>query len=128
MHARRRDLKKPLHVCFSRSATVHDAVLMDVGQELALSFGVGRVHKGLWLVDIDTIHGSRLRRGRFVLAPDAGEGGLDLLLEAGNQFAVGGDQRLLGLDLGDDGLLGFEEWQGDRVHWQYEKLNQDAFL
>jgi hypothetical protein len=29
---------------------------MDVGQELALSFGVGRVHKGLLLVDIDTIH------------------------------------------------------------------------
>ena len=26
-------------------------------------------------------------------APDAGEGGLDLLLEAGDQLAVGGDQR-----------------------------------
>ena len=86
---------------------------MDVGQELALSFGVGRVHKGLWLVDFDTIHGSRLRRGRFVLAPDAGEGGLDLLLEAGDQFAVGGDQRLLGFDLGDDGLLRGEGREGD---------------
>jgi hypothetical protein len=30
---------------------------------------------------------------------------LNLLLEASNQFAVGGDQRLPGLDLGDDGLL-----------------------
>jgi hypothetical protein len=30
--------------------------LMDVGQDLALSFGVGRVHKGLLMVDIDTIH------------------------------------------------------------------------
>ena len=30
---------------------------------------------------------------------------MDLFLEAGNQFAVGGDQRLLCFDLGDDGLL-----------------------
>ena len=58
-------------------------------------------------------HGSRLRRGRLVLAPDAGEGGLDLLLEAGDQFAVGGDQRLLGFDLGDDGLLRGEGWEGN---------------
>jgi len=28
-----------------------------------------------------------------------------LLLEAGDQFAVGGDQGLLGFDFGDDGLL-----------------------
>ena len=41
------------------------------------------------------------------------EGGLDLLLEAGDQFAVGGDQRLLGFDLGDDGLLGGEGREGD---------------
>jgi len=60
MHARRRDLEKPLHVCFSRSATIHETVLMDVGQELALSFGVNLVHKGLLMVNIDTIHGSRL--------------------------------------------------------------------
>ena len=45
MHARRRDLKKPLHVRFRRSATVHEAVLMDVGQELALSFGACWFHK-----------------------------------------------------------------------------------
>jgi hypothetical protein len=82
MHARRCDLKKPLHVSFSRSATVQDAVLMDVGQKLALSFGVGRGHKGLLMVDIDTIHGLCLLQGRFLLAPDAGEGGLNLLLEA----------------------------------------------
>ena len=46
-------------------------------------------------------------------APDAGEGGLDLVLEAGDQFAVGGDQRLLGFDLGDDGLLRYEGWKGE---------------
>ena len=48
-----------------------------------------------------------------LLAPDAGEGGLDLLLEAGDQFAVGGNQRLLGFDLGDDGLLRGEGWEGN---------------
>ena len=37
--------------------------------------------------------------------PNAGEGGLVFLLETGDQVAVGVDQRLLGLDLGDDGLL-----------------------
>jgi hypothetical protein len=76
MHARCCDLKKTLHVCFSRSATVQDAVLMDVGQELALSFGVSRVRKGFV-----TIHVSSLRGGRFLLATDTGKGGLDLLLE-----------------------------------------------
>ena len=39
----------------------------------------------------------------FLLAPDAGEGGLDLLLEAGDELAVGVDKGLFGLDLGDDG-------------------------
>ena len=46
--------------------------------------------------------------------PDAGDGGLDFLLEAGDQFAVGGDQRLLGFYLGDDGLLGGEAI----IHWR----------
>lgn len=46
-----------------------------------------------------------LKIGGFLFAPDAGERGLDFSLEAGNQFAVGGDQCLLGFDLGDDGLL-----------------------
>ena len=50
-------------------------------------------------------HCSLLRRGRFIFAPDAGKGGLDLFLEAGDQFAVSGDEGLLSFDLGDDGLL-----------------------
>ncbi|MDP2970409.1 MAG: hypothetical protein Q8P64_14550, partial [Deltaproteobacteria bacterium] len=79
------------HVCFSRSATVQDAGLMDVGQELALSIGVSWVHTGLSLVDMESIHGSRLRWGQFVLAPDAGESGLDLLIETFDQFAIGFD-------------------------------------
>ena len=39
------------------------------------------------------------------LAPHAGQRGLDFLLEAGDQFAVAVDERLLGFDFGDDGLL-----------------------
>jgi hypothetical protein len=51
MHAWRRDLKEPLHVGFGRRATVDDAVVMDVGQELALPCGAGRVHhQGVLLV------------------------------------------------------------------------------
>ena len=50
---------------------------------------------------------------RFFLAPDAGQRSLDFLLEAGDQFAVGGDQRLLCFDLCDDGLLGGEGREGD---------------
>jgi|GEM_PF-5885595 len=45
--------------------------------------------------------------------PHAGQRGPDFLLEAGDQFAVGVDQRLLGFDFGDDGLLGGEGWEGD---------------
>ena len=92
---------------------------MDVGQELALSFGVGRVHKGLCLIDIGTIHGSCLRWDRLILTPDAGESGLDLLLEALDQFAVGGDQRLLGFDFGDNGLLRGRGWEGEPQAFQY---------
>ncbi len=51
-----------------------------------------------------------------LFAPDAGEGGLDFFLEAGNQFAVGGDQRLFGFDLDDDGLLGGEGWNR-KITW-----------
>ena len=50
---------------------------------------------------------------RLLLAPDAGEGALDLLLEAGDQFAVGGHQRLLGFDLRYDHLLRGERWEGE---------------
>ena len=49
-----------------------------------------------------------------LISPDAGEGGLDFFLEAGDQFAVGGDQRLLGFDLGDDGLLRGQGWKRNR--------------
>lgn len=56
---------------------------------------------------------SRLRHSRLAFAPHAGERRLDLLLEAGDQFAVGADQRLLGFDLGHDGLLCAEGREGD---------------
>ena len=42
------------------------------------------------------------------LGPDAGDGGLDFLFEALDQFAIGGDEGLLGFHLGDDVLLNFE--------------------
>ena len=51
--------------------------------------------------------------GFVFFTPDAGEGGLDFFLEAGDQLTVGSDKRLLGFDLGDDGLLGFEWWERD---------------
>ena len=38
---------------------------------------------------------------------------MDLLLEAGNQFPVGGDEGLFGFDLGDDLLLGSDGREGD---------------
>ena len=49
---------------------------MDVGQELALAFGGSGLHQGVRLFDMDTLHGSRLCRGRLVFAPDASEGDL----------------------------------------------------
>jgi hypothetical protein len=63
-------------------------------------------------------HGSILCVRRFVFAPDAGKGGLYLLLEAGDQLAVGRDKRLLGLDLGDDGLL-----RGERWNWNPDRID-----
>lgn len=39
--------------------------------------------------------GSRFRPHNLFLAPDSGESGLDLLLEADHQFAVAGNQALL---------------------------------
>ena len=44
-------MKKPLHVSFRRRVTIHNTVLMDIGQELALAFGVGWFHNVLSLVD-----------------------------------------------------------------------------
>ena len=48
---------------------------------------------------------------------------MDLLLEAGDQFAVGGHQRLLGFDLRHDGLLRGEGWEGDLKRAQYFCVN-----
>ena len=61
----------------------------------------------MWSVEFNNASAKAFRKldGKTQRAPDAGEGGLDLLLEAGDQFAVGGDQRLLGFD----GALGFEK-------------------
>ena len=39
-----------------------------------------------------------------LFAPDTGKGGLNLFLKAGDQFAIGGNQRLRRLDLRHDGL------------------------
>jgi hypothetical protein len=38
----------------------------------------------------------------FIFAPNSGQGGLNFLLKAGNQFVVSGDQNLFGFDLSDD--------------------------
>ena len=57
-------------------------------------------------------HNLGTRAGGLFCAPDAGNGGLDFLLEARHQFAVGGDERLLRFDLGDDRLLCSEGWEG----------------
>lgn len=45
--------------------------------------------------------------------PNPIDGGFDLGLEAGDQFAIGIDQRLLGFDFGNDGALGGERREGD---------------
>ena len=58
--------------------------------------------------------------GCVILTPDAGESGPDLFLEACDQLAISGDQRLFGFDLGDDGLLRSE--RGDR---DLNRLNVD---
>lgn len=56
---------------------------------------------------------TRWRRLGLLLAPDTGKRGLDLLLDAGDELAVGVDQRLFGFNLGDDGFLGGEGWEGN---------------
>jgi len=55
---------------------------------------------------------SRLDALRLV-TPHPVNGALDLGFHAADEFAVGGDQGLLGFDLGDDGALGFEVREGD---------------
>ena len=43
-----------------------------------------------------------LRSDSQILTAHAGQRGLDFFLEAGDQFAVGGDEGLLGFDFGED--------------------------
>jgi hypothetical protein len=61
-------------------------------------------------VGLPRLHG---RHRRNCLAQNTGRRGLNLGLEAGDQLAVGGDQRLLAFDLADDGLLGGEGREGN---------------
>ena len=46
----------------------------------------------------------------WVLLPYAGDGGLDFVFHALDEFLVGGDYGALGFDLGYYGLLGFKRW------------------
>ena len=41
---------------------------------------------------------------------------MDLSLEAGDQFAVAGHQRMLGFDLGHDGLLRGDGWAKGSIY------------
>ncbi len=59
-------------------------------------------------------HGGLRRSFDFLVTPDPGESVLNFLLEASDQFPVGGDQRLLGFDLGHDGSLCDEGREGNR--------------
>jgi hypothetical protein len=71
---------------------------------------------GLWF-DMGRVGASENRRRagsvRSGFAPDAVDRGLDLRFEMDDQLPVGFDQRLLGLDLGDDGALGGEVGEGN---------------
>ena len=60
-----------------------------------------RVEKG-GRAGVPILQGGGAKEGLRRVAPDAGEGGLDLLLEAGEQFPVGGHEGLLGFDLRHD--------------------------
>ena len=61
-----------------------------------------------------------------IFTPHAGEGGLNFLLEARNQFAVGGDQCLLGFDLGDDARLAKD--CGDAVVMSLDDQIENAWV
>ena len=100
----------------------------DVPQKGDVVLLAGRL-EGKWQIVAEFgsfFHGSFLRRGWLVLTPNACEGGLDLLLEARDQFAVGCNQGLLGFDLGDNGLLHGEGWEGDFEFLQL--LNRQRFV
>ena len=45
----------------------------------------------------------------FSFPPDAGECGLDFGFEAGDEFAVGGNEGLLGFDFGDYVFLNVDQ-------------------
>jgi hypothetical protein len=49
MDGGRRDGEEPVQVGFGRGEGVDDGVVMDVGQELVLSCGVGTGLSGVWL-------------------------------------------------------------------------------
>ncbi len=49
----------------------------------------------------------------LIPSPYSSNSGLYLFLEAGDPFAVGGDQRLLCFNLGDNGFLGGDGREGD---------------
>lgn len=78
-------------------------------------------------------YSARRRRG---IASNSGEGSLDLILEAGDQLAVVDDQRVLGFDLGADGLLRGEmlvtsqqaETIEEACFAMYERLSQYTLL
>jgi hypothetical protein len=85
-------------------------LLLHAGDQLAVgadqrSLGVGILGVGL------------------LSTPHAGEGGLNLLLYRGDQLAVGIHQCLLGFDLGDDGALGVEVWEGDFCSEDFSNAN-----
>lgn len=105
MHAWGSDVEKPLHVRFRRRTTIHEPIVMDVGEKLPLTCGGSGRHRGVQCVAGDIFHRLILQTELSVFPPNAGEGGLDFLLEAGDEFAVGGDQPLLGFDLRHDRLL-----------------------
>ena len=48
-------------------------------------------------------------------APNPRQCGLNFFLESGDEFAVCVDERLLGFDFGDNGLLFIDWWHDDRM-------------
>ena len=69
-------------------------------------------------MSVGVFHDSGLRRSWLILTPHSGDGCLDLFLEAVDQLAARRYKRLFGLDLGNDGFLVSEGWEGNWV-FQY---------
>ena len=56
--------------------------------------------------------------GPLVIAPNAGDGSFDLLLEAPNQLTIAGNRFLLGVNLGHSRLLAskaFGDWDWNPI-------------